>query len=159
MIFASPFINGGGLMFVGPLVSDMGMGGGGGNGGGGGALTGDVDLGGVGLGTGGGGGKSLLIDTGSGVAWCDCGLLERVVLSFRVSIWRGKAPFGGDMTASGGGGGGGSVSRPVDMLRPLVGVLEAEGVELLLGGAGGGTFGRVLFAWLRVGVPAIKKNS
>lgn len=57
------------------------------------------------------------------------------------------------MVASGGGGGGGSVSRPVDMLRPLVGVFAADGVELLLGGAGGGTFGRVLFAWEREGVP------
>lgn len=58
-------------------------------------------------------------------------------------------PFGGDMAASGGGGGGGNVSLPVDMLRPLVGVLLADGVVLLLGGAGGGTFGLAL---LRVGV-------
>lgn len=46
-------------------------------------------------------------------------------------------PLGGDMVASGGGGGGGRLSRPADMLLPLVGVL-AEGVLVLLGGAGGG---------------------
>lgn len=65
----------------------------------------------------------------------------------------GGTPLGGDMMPSGGGGGGGSVSRPADMDRPLVGVFAAEGVELLLGGAGGGTFGRTLFGWPRVGVP------
>lgn len=41
------------------------------------------------------------------------------------------------MVASGGGGGGGKLSLLVDMLRALVGVL-ADGVEELLGGAGGG---------------------
>ena len=58
-------------------------------------------------------------------------------------------PFmaGGDMTSPGGGGGGGSVSRPVLMDLPRVGVLFADaivGVEVLdalLGGAGGGCEG------------------
>lgn len=51
---------------------------------------------------------------------------------------------GGDIVSPGGGGGGGSVSLPVLIDLPLVGVLLAEatvGVELLevlLGGAGGG---------------------
>lgn len=57
-----------------------------------------------------------------------------------------KLPFigGGDIVSPGGGGGGGSVSLPVLIDLPRVGVLLAEatvGVELLevlLGGAGGG---------------------
>lgn len=44
------------------------------------------------------------------------------------------------MLASGGGGGGGRASRPADMLLPLVGVF-ADGVLVLLGGAGGGWVG------------------
>lgn len=41
------------------------------------------------------------------------------------------------MVVSGGGGGGGRASRAVEILRLRVGVL-AEGVLVLLGGAGGG---------------------
>lgn len=129
----------GGLVGVGPFVKLV-IGGGGGNGGGGGALLGDSCLGGDILGTGGGGGNSVI--GGSGVAVWEWGLLERGLLSRRDRRWAGT-PFGGDMTASGGGGGGGSVSRPVDILRPRVGVLLADGVELLLGGAGGGWDGRI----------------
>lgn len=61
------------------------------------------------------------------------------------------------MVSPGGGGGGGSVSLPVLIDLPLVGVLLAEaivGVELLealLGGAGGGWDGR--FRPPRLGVP------
>lgn len=54
------------------------------------------------------------------------------------------------MVASGGGGGGGRLSRPADILLPLVGVF-AEGVLLLLGGAGGGWLGLIFPT--RVGVP------
>lgn len=56
------------------------------------------------------------------------------------------------MTASGGGGGGGRASLPADILLVLVGVFEADGVELLLGGAGGGTLGLILLIGALVGV-------
>lgn len=66
------------------MVGPLGIGIGGGGGGGGGAFTGDVLLGGVALGTGGGGGRSFGI--GSGVAWCEWGLFERLKLSLRASM-------------------------------------------------------------------------
>lgn len=65
-------------------------------------------------------------------------------------------PLGGDIAVSGGGGGGGRASRDAVMLRLRVGVF-AEGVLVLLGGAGGGWVGRTLPP--RVGVPKQEKFS
>lgn len=67
-------------------------------------------------------------------------------LPFLFNRCDGILPFigGGDIISPGGGGGGGSMSLPVLIDLPRVGVLFADatvGVELLealLGGAGGG---------------------
>lgn len=108
----SPLTSGG--VVTGPLVRN-GIGGGGG---GGGAATGVCCFGGEAcLTTGAGGGKGKSCAAGSGVAICECGLLDRDWLDWRTT-WAGM-PFGGDIVASGGGGGGGRLSRPKDTLRPL----------------------------------------
>lgn len=68
---------------IGAVVVLTATGGGGGNGGGGGAFVGDSCFGGDALGTGGGGGSSDI--AGSGVAVCECGLLDREPLSLLAS--------------------------------------------------------------------------
>lgn len=69
-------------------------------------------------------------------------------------MWMGM-PLGGDMVVSGGGGGGGRASRAVEILLLRVGVL-ADGVLVLLGGAGGGWVGRTRPPL--VGVPEGKRG-
>jgi len=86
----------------------------------------------------------------------NCGDPDRDVLCVRPIIFAATMPpfigCGGDMMPSGTGGGGGKASRPVDMLRPRVGVFafDAFGVLPLDGGAGGGCDGR---GFVRDGVP------
>lgn len=86
----------------------------------------------------------------------NCGEPDRDVLCVRPIILAATIPpfigCGGDIMPSGTGGGGGNASRPVDILRPRVGVLafDAFGVLPLDGGAGGGCDG---LGFVRDGVP------
>lgn len=91
-----------------------------------------------------------------------CGDPARDVLWLRARSLAATAPpfngccgGGGDIIPSGTGGGGGRASRPVDILRPRVGVFAFDAFGVApplpeLGGAGGGCDG---LGFVRDGVP------
>lgn len=97
--------------------------------------------------------------SGAFVFGFNCGDPDRDVLWLRANIFAATDAFplviwciwwadiGGDIVSSGTGGGGGKASRPADILRLRVGVfaLDPVGVLPVLGGAGGGCVGRILF--------------